>query len=217
MGQDPHLQPQLDFPFFLSLTRVTIIAATMIARTAHMIIVTIFSAIHANIPNDSFHFLFKGGSVDFDLRGQLGRFLVRTHEHPDHSGKHRNGKDKTDNVDISGEETAELVDHKSDAVCKAALITDSEPCPLCVVHLTLDSADSREAGCAEEVEYEEGITRDAVEGRRDILVNGPVAASVEDAERTDNVFLCDKSRDGCHGSLPVAPAERLEDPGDHRR
>lgn len=56
MGQDPHLQPQLDFPFFLSLTRVTIIAATMIARTALMIIVTIFSAIHANISIDSFHF-----------------------------------------------------------------------------------------------------------------------------------------------------------------
>ena len=94
------MQPQLDLPFFLSLTRLTIMAATIATSTAHIIIVTIFSAIHANILNDSFHI---SVSVYFDFCSQLGRFLVRTNEHPDHAGKYRDGEDKTDDVDVSGE------------------------------------------------------------------------------------------------------------------
>lgn len=54
MGQEPHLQPQDDLPFFLSDTSLAIIAATIAISTAHMIIVTIFCAIHANMQSTPF-------------------------------------------------------------------------------------------------------------------------------------------------------------------
>lgn len=49
MAQPAHPQPQEDFPFFLSRTIPAMTAATIAIRTALMIIVAIFSIIHANI------------------------------------------------------------------------------------------------------------------------------------------------------------------------
>ena len=148
------------------------------------------------------------------LDAQLGSFLVGLEEHVDHTGEDNDGRDQADDVQAAGEGVAELIDHQGNEVSKAALIADGEPCPLRVVHLTLDRADGREARSAQQVEHQEGIPGDAGEGRRDILVNGQLTAAVEDTERTDDVLLGDKASDGGDGRLPVAPAERDEDPGD---
>ena len=146
------------------------------------------------------------------LVAQLGSFLIGLEEHVDDQGERRDGRDQSDDVQAAGEGVAELVDHQGNEVSKAALIADGEPCPLRVVHLALDRADGREARSAQQVEHQEGITGDAGEGRRDILVNGQLTAAVEDAERTDDVLLGDKASDGGDGRLPVTPAERDEDP-----
>ena len=53
-----------------------------------------------------------------------------------------------------------------------------------------------------------------VKAAGDVLVNGAVAAAIEDTESTDDVLLSDKAGDGSDSCLPVAPAERSEDPGD---
>lgn len=56
MGQEPHLQPQDDLPFFLSDISLAIIAATIAISTAHIIIVTMFWAIHANMQSTPLFF-----------------------------------------------------------------------------------------------------------------------------------------------------------------
>ena len=55
IGQEPQLQPQLDFPFFLFFTSPAMMAAMTAMRTIQIMIVTILSAIHANIFLGSFH------------------------------------------------------------------------------------------------------------------------------------------------------------------
>ena len=45
----PQLQPQDEFPLFLFIIILITMAATMAIRTAHIIIVPMFSAIQANI------------------------------------------------------------------------------------------------------------------------------------------------------------------------
>ena len=50
IGQFAHPHPQEDFPFFLSRTIPTIIAATTAINIAQMITVAIFSPSHASIP-----------------------------------------------------------------------------------------------------------------------------------------------------------------------
>ncbi len=57
----------------------------------------------------------------------------------------------------------------------------------------------------------------AVKAAARCLIHGAVAAAVQDAQRADDVLLGHKAGDGGHSSLPVAPAERCEDPGDQRR
>ena len=37
------------------------------------------------------------------------------------------------------------------------------------------------------------------------------AESEQDTEGGNDVFLCDKSGDGCHGGLPIAEAEGCKD------
>ena len=114
---------------------------------------------------------------------------------------------------MAGKETSELVDHEGDDIRKAALIADGEPSPLCVVHLTLDGADGSKAWSAKQVEHEEGVAGDLRESLGNFLINRSLAAAVENTERTDDVFLRNKTGDGGNRCLPVAPAERLEDPG----
>ena len=55
IGQEPQLQPQLDFPFFLFFTSPAMMAAMTAMRTIQIMIVTMLSAIHANIFFGSFH------------------------------------------------------------------------------------------------------------------------------------------------------------------
>ena len=76
-------------------------------------------------------------------------------EHIDHTDEDCNRNDDSDNVCLADEDVTELSYHKSDAVCKAALVSDCEPSPFSVVHLTLDSTDCCEAGSAKKVKYEE--------------------------------------------------------------
>ena len=89
-----------------------------------------------------------------DLSGKLGSFLVRTNQHVDDKGQSGDGSHQTDDVQATGEGLAELVDHQGTQISEAALIADGEPGPLGVVHLTLDSADRREAGSAQQVEHQ---------------------------------------------------------------
>ena len=97
-----------------------------------------------------------------DLSGKLGSFLVRTNQHVDYQTEECNGKYKAYYVEhcrafekLTGKEVAEGIYHEGYYISKSALITDSKPCPLGIVHLTLDSTDCREARSAKEVEYEE--------------------------------------------------------------
>ena len=91
---------------------------------------------------------------------------------------------------------AELVDDERYKISKAALITDCEPGPLCVVHLTLDCTDCRKARCAQEVERKERIAADHREVGSHVAVNRAVTAAIEDTKRTDNVLLRNKTGDG---------------------
>ena len=82
-------------------------------------------------------------------------FLIRTNQHIDHECDKSYCKDESDNVNISCEQAAQLIDDERYCISEYALITNCEQCPLCVVHLSLHSTDSCEARCAEEIECEE--------------------------------------------------------------
>ena len=58
MAQWAQLQPQLDFPFFLSFTSLTIINTTMRSNPAEIRIVPIFSVIHASISPTPFCYVY---------------------------------------------------------------------------------------------------------------------------------------------------------------
>ena len=148
------------------------------------------------------------------LVAQLGSFLIGLEEHVDDQGERRDGRDQSDDVQAAGEGVAELVDHQGNEVSKAALIADGEPRPLGVVHLARDSADSREARSAQQVEHEERVAGDRGERRADVLPHGAFAGAVENAERAADVLLGDEAGDGSDRRLPVAPAERRKDPAD---
>ena len=111
------------------------------------------------------------------------------------------------------EESAELVYHKSDAVCEYALVCDCECCPLTIVHFTFDSTHSCEARCAEEVEYEEGVACYACKYACECVVN-IAGTAIEDTHCTNDVFLSNKTCDGRNCCLPCTPSERLENPCD---
>ena len=49
MGQSEHPHPQEDFPFFLLRIMPAMMAATTAISTAHIMMVAIFSEIHASI------------------------------------------------------------------------------------------------------------------------------------------------------------------------
>ena len=117
-------------------------------------------------------------------------------------------------MQVASEGAADLVDDEGDDIGEAALIADGEPSPLCVVHLALDGAHSGEAGSAEQVEGQEGVAGDSGEGGCDVIVNVAVAAVEQDTHGADDVLLCHQTGDGSHGGLPVAPAQRSEDPSD---
>ena len=54
----------------------------------------------------------------------------------------------------------------------------------------------------------------SVKAASQVLIHGAVAAAVQDAQGADDVLLSHQAGDGSHGRLPVAPAQRDEDPGD---
>ena len=182
-------------------------AVTAIARImAAAVIVPILYAIQAIIAN-SFPLL-----RNLYLFCQLYGLLIRTDEHPNHKSEYNNCGNYADNIYVSCEQTAELVDHQRDRVGKSALISDGELRPLGVVHLTTNGADSGKARCAEQVEHKERISGDTAEsfGKRCIDRAG---AAVQNTHRADDVFLCHKSRDRRNSCLPRSPAERYENLG----
>ena len=81
-------------------------AVTAIARImAAAVIVPILYAIQAIIAN-SFPLL-----RNLYLFCQLDGFLIRTDEHPNHKSEYNNCGNYADNIYVSCEQTAELVDH----------------------------------------------------------------------------------------------------------
>ena len=132
----------------------------------------------------------------FYLCGKLCSLFIGAEQHINYKRKRRNREDKTYNVYIAGEQAAELIYHKSYEVSKAALIADCKPGPFRAVHFTLDSADSRKAGCAKQVEHKERIRGDSGECSGDIVVNACVSAAVKYTESTDNVFFRNKTGNG---------------------
>ena len=153
----------------------------MASRMAETMIVDRFSVIQCNMEITPFGEYQLNASA---LIAQLGSFLIGLEEHVDHTGEDNDGSDQADDVQAAGEGVAELVDHQGNEVSKAALIADGEPCPLRVVHLTLDRADGGKARGAQEVKNKEGIACDAGKVHGKILIHRAVAAAIEDTERT---------------------------------
>ena len=189
MWQEPHaaqpaqLPPQEDFPCFLSRIILRIIRATTARRTRLIRIVPIFALIHCSIKITPFQNIeawsqtYRLAPKRSDFR-KLGGFLVGLEQHVQHTSQSSQSEDQADHADVSEEQVAELVDHQSDDVSEAALIADCKPSPLVVVHLTLDCADSREAGSAKKVEYEERICADAGEYTCESVINIAVAVLI---------------------------------------
>ncbi len=100
----------------------------------------------------------------------------------------------------------ELEYHKCNYISKQALITDCEPEPLDVVHLSLDSTHSCKARSTEKVEEKERETAETCECGTDFCPS----TRIKDTHCTNDVFLSNKTCDRCNGCLPVAPAERCK-------
>ena len=129
----PH--PHEDLPFFLFFARLTMMAATTATNTKPTMAVPILLS-------------------DRD-RQFFCLAVLLDEEHVDHAGEGGDLEDKSDDVQVTRERAANLVDEEGDYIREAALIADCEPCPLRVVHLALDCADCRETRSAEQVEHEE--------------------------------------------------------------
>ena len=99
-------------------------------------------------------------------------FILLDEEHIEDSEQSYYSENKSHNIQIACEGISELIYHKRNNICKAALICDSEPSPLSVVHLTLYSTDRCEARCAKKIEYEERVAGDSGECLTDSLPNG---------------------------------------------
>ena len=192
--QPAHPHPQEDFPFFLFFTILTIIAATTAIKTAQMITVAIFSKSQASIflpPLHNFLFCYLNSFCQFFRFG-----IALNEQHIHHPCENGNCCNQTDHIQISGKDRTELIDHQGDCISKHTLIADGEPGPLCRVHFTLDGADCRKAGGAEQIEHQDGLRGKAGHSLK-----------IKDTEHADNFFLCHKAHDGCNGSLDVAEAE----------
>ena len=155
-----------------------------------------------------------------DLPRQLRRSLAGAYEHIDHEPEQKERCNKAYRIHsdvpvkiIAREQSSERVYHKSYCVSKAALIAYGEPCPLCAVHFTSDSAYRRYAGSAEELEYQEREPADAGEGCTDIMIYRPGTA-VKNSEGAYYVLFGDNAGERCDHRLPVAPTERSEHPRD---
>ena len=114
---------------------------------------------------------------------------------------------QANNVHIAGNSTANLIDAQRCQISETALITDREPCPLGVVHLSLDSADRREAGCAQKVEYQEAVT---CQRRHLCLEICPdffagfgyfSAVFIQDTKCSDDILFCDQTGNGRQGDF----------------
>ena len=144
---------------------------------------------------------------------QFGCFFVRANQHVKDQCQRRDCKDQTDHIHMTCERIAELVDHQRDDIGEAALITDGEPGPFCIVHFTLDGTDGCEARRAQQIEYQERVAADRREYGCQSRINVSGRA-VEDAHRTNDVFLRDQTCDGRNRRFPGAEAERCENPAD---
>ena len=92
--------------------------------------------------------------TDFDSCRQFDSLRVLLEEeHVDNTSQADDSRNEADRVDVSGGQSAKLVDHEGDHIGKSALIADGEPGPFHVVHLTPDRADRGKAGGAEQVEH----------------------------------------------------------------
>ena len=192
----------IDLPLRFFLTMLMMIAATMPISTVQIIIVQMLLISQVNI---LFH---------LDFLSQLVRFLVWLEEHKQHKRDQQYRDDQADDVQVACERAADLVDTEGDNIGKAALVSDREERPFCGVHLAFDRAHRRKAGSAEQVEYEEGEARYRCKYLRKRRPCAEFSAAVQNAHCADDVFLRDKSCDRSDSRLPVAPAERSEDPSD---
>ena len=139
--------------------------------------------------------------------GQLGRFLIGFRKHEDRESNEDKGNDKSDDIEIAHNGRADLIKAERNDISENRLIADGEHRPFAAVHFALDRAHCREAGCAEQVKYKEGIACES----------GKVSCTVDteqNAERSNDVFFCDQSGYNGDGVLPITKAERRKEPGD---
>lgn len=115
MAQPAHPQPQDDFPFLLLRTILAMTAATKRIKTALMIIVAIFSIIHVSIGIPPVFMILPASlsrRFQFHVCGQLCRLFIRSEQHIDHTAENDDGSQQTDDVQITGECRANLVNHQ---------------------------------------------------------------------------------------------------------
>ena len=99
------------------------------------------------------------------------------------------------------------------------MVANCEPSPFCTVHLSLNGADSRKARCAQKVEDQERICGQRRKGGLHIgpdlpaVLSNLIKAAIEYAKGANDVFLRNQAGNRRNRSLPVAPAQRSEDPG----
>ena len=129
-----------------------------------------------------------------NLCSQTGSLPVRAEQLENNPRQEQNRGDQAgDTHGVSRrKEAAELMDHQSGHIGKAALVADGEPCPFFGVHLAFDRADGGKAGSAKQVKHQEGIPRDSGECRGQILIHGTGTAGVQNSQRPDDVLLCKK-------------------------
>lgn len=117
MAQCAQLQPQEDLPRFLSLISLIIIAATIRASRRHIIMVTMFFAIHVNINTTPFTILNAFCVIDrsdlfnFNNGCKLCCLFVRTYKHINDSCKQSYRKYKTYDMYVSCKQKPELIYH----------------------------------------------------------------------------------------------------------
>ena len=160
-------------------------------------------------PSDHEAFLLYHDSLLFlCLYSQTLGLLVGTNQHVDDECQHSKSADQADDVQVSSHSGADLIHDQGNSISKHAHIADCNGSPLGAVHLTLDGAHSRKAGCAQQVEDHEAVSGDCSEvlsnSAPDLVavLSNFFQTAIEHTKGSNNVLLCNEAGNGSHGSLP---------------
>ena len=155
-----------------------------------------------------YHLFYLSNLLGVNL--QSGALLVRTEEQINEADDQKECYYSADTESTGGDQRTDLIYTQGYHICQTALISDSDPEPSGIVHLTLDRTHSCEARCAQQVECQESITACYGEGSGHVRIYGTFACAVEDTHSTYDVLLCYQTGDGCNGCLPVTEALRMK-------